>query len=293
MEAVFRARPERPRWPRRITGDQQRSAPDTLIRRPRAVTGGSRRAPWRWAIEIRTHDAHAEALWQLHAHRARHTTSIDGAGHDRTRRKRATLSGWPSRRAASSRMRNGFQPNPSSRSAITTPAVSAAALTPCPCRWNVVLDFNRSAHDRRRRSATDTAVCQMRLSLRWEWKRHPGLRREWQRALGRSTCQINAQGHPQGIEARSQIGAGGRHANRNQVIGSVIMRMVAPAPGGDAGPRCAQAPACETVSAGRESGLAGCEPPLQVGDSRGPAPLFGFALRATASIALHFAGSPR
>ena len=44
----------------------------------------------------------------------------------------ATLSGWPSMRAASSRMRGRFQPSPRSRSAITTPAVSAAALDPRP-----------------------------------------------------------------------------------------------------------------------------------------------------------------
>jgi len=44
----------------------------------------------------------------------------------------ATLSGWPSRRAASSKIRRGFQRRSSSRSAITTPAVKAAALDPIP-----------------------------------------------------------------------------------------------------------------------------------------------------------------
>ena len=78
----------------------------------------------------------------------------------------ATLSGWPSRRAASSRMRSGFQPNPSSRSAITTPAVSAAALDPMPLPMGMSLWISSSIGGMTQpwRSATETAVCQIRLS---------------------------------------------------------------------------------------------------------------------------------
>ena len=56
----------------------------------------------------------------------------------------ATLSGWPSMRAASSRMRSGFQSRPSSRSAITTPAVSAAALEPRPLPIGISLRMRSS-----------------------------------------------------------------------------------------------------------------------------------------------------
>ena len=58
----------------------------------------------------------------------------------------ATLSGWPSMRAASSRIRSGFQPSPRRWSAITTPAVSAAALDPRPLPigiWLSMIEIDR------------------------------------------------------------------------------------------------------------------------------------------------------
>ena len=56
----------------------------------------------------------------------------------------ATLSGCPSRRAASSSMRSGFQPRSSNWSAITTPAVSAAALDPMPLPSGISLRISSS-----------------------------------------------------------------------------------------------------------------------------------------------------
>ena len=78
----------------------------------------------------------------------------------------ATLSGWPSRRAASSSMRAGFQPRSSRQSATTTPAVRAAALEPIPFPSGIWFEISSSMGGMRRPrlSATATAVCQIRLS---------------------------------------------------------------------------------------------------------------------------------
>jgi len=53
----------------------------------------------------------------------------------------ATLSGWPSILAASSRIRCGFQCRPSKWSAMTTPAVRAAALEPSPLPSGISLSI--------------------------------------------------------------------------------------------------------------------------------------------------------
>ncbi len=56
----------------------------------------------------------------------------------------ATLSGWPSMRAASSKMRSGGQSRPSKRSAMATPAVNAAALEPNPLPMGMSLSMSSS-----------------------------------------------------------------------------------------------------------------------------------------------------
>src|SRR5579871_1191193 len=78
----------------------------------------------------------------------------------------ATLSGWPSRRAAMSRISAGFQRRPSIRSAIATPATNAAALDPRPLPSGISLSISSASGGRVSPTsrATASAVCQIRLS---------------------------------------------------------------------------------------------------------------------------------
>ena len=115
-------------------------------------------------------------------------------------------------RAASSNTRPRGQRSPSIALAITTPAVSAAALDPNPLPSGIWLSISSSIGGmvRSRSAAIRTAVCQIRLSSPLEIERRVAPAHANAQLVRRAkpALQINAQSQPQRVESGTEIGAG-------------------------------------------------------------------------------------
>ena len=175
MQAVFERRGERRRRAARQRRDQQGRplhVEDRVL--PRVAVGQNGPGVSRRQHEVR-HNQPTPKLLASSSRTARATppasialATIEPSTHA------ATLSGWPSIRAASSRIRRGFHLRPSTWSAMTTPAVSAAALEPRPLPSGISLRISSSIGGiaRRTSEATRSAVCQIRFSSPSGWPPH-------------------------------------------------------------------------------------------------------------------------